>query len=79
MGGKPKYRGLKKNSKLILSENRRPYSLKQKKRIEKDGSEGFYWACDTSQNTMIKWGCEVGIPNFTTHSGMKPTTCHTNT
>jgi len=65
------YRGLKKDSKLILSENRRPYSMKQKKRKDKDGKEGIYWACDTLQDVVSKWGREAGIKGFTTHAGRR--------
>lgn len=65
------YMGLKKDSKVILSENKRPYSLKQKKRIDKDGKEKIYLACDTLQTMVTKWGRDAGIEKFTTHSGRR--------
>ena len=65
------YRGLRKDSKVILSENKRPYSLKQKKRTNKEGKEEIYWACDTLQTMATKWGREAGIERFTTHSGRR--------
>lgn len=65
------YRGLKRDSKLILSENKRPYSMKEKKRINKDGVEEIYWACDTLQNIVSKWGREAGIEGFSSHSGRR--------
>ena len=65
------YRGLRKDSKVILSENKRPYSLKQKKRINSSGDEEIYWACDTLQTMATKWGREAGIEKFTTHSGRR--------
>jgi len=53
------YHGLRKDSKLILSENKRPYSLKQKIRVNIKKEEKFYWACDTLQTMVSKWGREV--------------------
>jgi integrase/recombinase XerD len=71
MGDSTDYRGLKKDSKVILSENRRPYSLKQKKRVNSDGKEEMYLACDTLQEMVTKWGREAGIERFSTHSGRR--------
>jgi integrase/recombinase XerD len=65
------YRGLRKDSKVILSENKRPYALKQKKRINSDGDEKIYWACDTLQTMVTKWGRDAGIKAFSTHSGRR--------
>ncbi len=71
MGDTGDFRGLKNDSKVILSENKRPYSLKQKKRVDKDGNERIYFACDTLQTMVTKWGREAGIEKFTTHSGRR--------
>ena len=65
------YRGLRKNSKLILSENRRPYSLKRKEYTSQDGETEVYWVCDTLQAAVSKWGRAAGIEGFTTHSGRR--------
>ncbi len=65
------YRGLKKDSKVILSDNRRPYSLKRKLRKRSDGTTAESWACDTLQSAVTKWGREAGIKGFTTHSGRR--------
>ena len=70
------YRGLRKDSKLILSENKHAYSLKRKKRVYNDEETGKdihkdHWACDTLQNVVSKWGREAGIKGFTTHSGRR--------
>lgn len=65
------YCGLKKDSALILSENKRPYSLKKKVRTNKDGEKVEYWACDTLQDMVAKWGSEAGIKGFTSHSGRR--------
>ncbi|UYM16321.1 site-specific integrase [Endozoicomonas euniceicola] len=40
--GSNKYLGLRKCSKLILSENKRPYYLKRKTRTKKDGSVAMF-------------------------------------
>ncbi len=70
------YRGLRKDSKLILSENKQPYSLKKKKRkytSEKTGevTHTENWACDTLQHVVTRWGRNAGIKDFTTHSGRR--------
>ena len=65
------YRGLKKDSKLILSDYRRPYSLKRKLRKRTDGTTAESWACDTLQEAVTKWGRKAGIVGFTTHSGRR--------
>ena len=65
------YCGLKKNSALILSENKRPYSLKKKIRTNKDGEKVEYWACDTLQDMVAKWGADAGIKGFSSHSGRR--------
>lgn len=65
------YRGLKKDAALILSENKRPYSLKKKIRKNKDGQDVIYWACDTLQDMVSKWGREAGIKGFSAHSGRR--------
>lgn len=65
------YRGLKKDSKVILSENKRAYALKQKKRVNSEDEEKIYWACDTLQTMVTKWGREAGIKAFSTHSGRR--------
>jgi integrase/recombinase XerD len=67
----PGYRGLKKDSKVILSDHRRPYSLKRKLRKRADGTTAESWACDTLQDAVTKWGREAGIKGFTTHSGRR--------
>jgi integrase/recombinase XerD len=71
MSDTDEFRRLKKDSKVILSENKRPYSLKQKKRIDKEGNEKIYFACDTLQTMVTEWGREAGIDKFTTHSGRR--------
>jgi len=71
MDDSPNYRGLKKDSKVILSDNRRPYSLKRKLRKRADGTTAESWACDTLQSAVTKWGREAGIKGFTTHSGRR--------
>ncbi len=71
MGDGENYRGLRKDSKVILSENKRPYSLKQKKRVNSEGGKEVYWACDTLQTMVTKWGRDAGIEGFTTHSGRR--------
>lgn len=71
MGDNDEFRGLRKDSKLILSENKRPYSLKKKVRVNKDKQEEIYWACDTLQGVVTKWGREAGVERFTTHSGRR--------
>ncbi|MGR6872846.1 tyrosine-type recombinase/integrase [Pseudomonas sp. HK3] len=71
MDDNPHYRGLKKDSKVILSENKRAYALKQKKRVSSNGEEKIYWACDTLQTMVTKWGREAGIKGFSTHSGRR--------
>lgn len=68
---KDEYRGLRKDSKVIITENRRPYSLKPKKRINKDGKTVIYQACDTLQDMVSKWGRDAGIVGFTSHSGRR--------
>lgn len=56
------YRGLRKDSKVILSENKRPYSLKQKKRLNSSGDEEIYWACDTLQvMATTKWCVRLAL------------------
>lgn len=72
MGDSDDYRGLKKDSKVVLSENKREYSLKKKIRIDKDDNEKIYFACDTLQTMVTKWGREAGIEKFTTHSKCTP-------
>ncbi len=71
MDDSPSYRGLKKDSKVILSDNRRPYSLKRKLRKRSDGTTAESWACDTLQSAVTKWGRDAGIEGFTTHSGRR--------
>lgn len=71
LSGIQTYRGLKKDSQLILSENNRGYSLKKKKRTRIDGTIAETWACDTLQEIVTKWGREAGIKGFTTHSGRR--------
>ena len=71
------YRGLKKDAALILSENKRPYSLKKKVRKNKDNIEVVYWACDTLQAMVTKWGLEAGIDNFSCHSKCIPVNSYT--
>ena len=71
LGDCSEYRGLRKDSKLILSENKRPYSLKRKERKNKAGVTEVYWVCDTLQDTVSRWGREAGVAGFTTHSGRR--------
>ena len=71
LGDSCEYRGLQKDSKLILSENKRPYSLKRKERKNKAGEIEVYWVCDTLQDTVSRWGREAGVSGFTTHSGRR--------
>jgi integrase len=71
MGDTSEYRGLRKDSKLILSENKRPYSLKRKERKNKAGEIEVYWFCDTLQDFVSKWGRKAGISEYTTHSGRR--------
>lgn len=65
------YRGLQSRSPLILSENGTGYSLKKKRRINADGEETEYWAADTLQELVSRWGKEAGIKGFKTHSGRR--------
>lgn len=71
VSGLADYQGLKPDSKLILSEHKRPYALKRKRRTKSDGTEVDHWACDTLQDMVTKWGREAGIAGFTTHSGRR--------
>lgn len=65
------YRGFRKDSKLILSENRRAYSLKENRYTKTDGTVSISYVCDTLQASVSKWGREAGIEGFTTHSGRR--------
>lgn len=65
------YRGLQPHSPLILSENVTGYSLKKKRRINADGENTEYWAADTLQELVSRWGKDAGIKNFSTHSGRR--------
>lgn len=69
--GTNEYRGLKKDSAIVLSEYGLPYALKRKARVTVDGLEVDHWACDTLQEVVSKWGREAGIVGFTTHSGRR--------
>ena len=71
LSGDDSYRGLKKDSKVILSEKKLAYSLKRKPRKRTDGTIAENWACDTLQGIVSKWGLEAGIKGFTTHSGRR--------
>jgi Phage integrase family. len=65
------YRGLRKDSKVILSDYGKPYSLKRKLRKKTDGTMAESWACDTLQAAVTRWGRDAGIVGFTTHSGRR--------
>lgn len=65
------FRSLQPHSPLILSENGSGYSLKKKRRINADGESVEYWAADTLQELVTRWGKEAGIKNFKTHSGRR--------
>ena len=65
------YRGLRKDSKLILTEHRQAYKLKKKKVENVEGKIETYEVCDTLQSIVTKWGREANIPDFTTHSGRR--------
>lgn len=65
------YRGLQPHSPLILSENGAGYSLKKKRRTNAEGEVIEYWAADTLQELVSRWGKEAGIKNFKTHSGRR--------
>ncbi|KZX77305.1 hypothetical protein A3715_11365 [Oleiphilus sp. HI0009] len=65
------YRGLDPDSPVILSENGRGYSLKKKKRKDRNGNVKEYWAADTLQEVVGMWGKEAGVEGFTSHSGRR--------
>lgn len=65
------YLGLQPHSPLILSENGTGYSLKKKRRINSDGEAIEYWAADTLQELVSRWGKDAGIKGFKTHSGRR--------
>jgi integrase len=69
--GSNDYRGLDPDSPVILSENGRGYSLKMKKRKDREGVVKEYWAADTLQEVVSKWGKEAGIEGFSSHSGRR--------
>lgn len=71
MGSTEEYRGLHPESPLILSENGNGYSLKLKKRKDKEGNAREYWAADTLQEVVSMWGREAGIEGFSSHSGRR--------
>jgi integrase len=71
LGSSNEYRGLDPESPLVLSEKGTGYSLKKKKRTDKDGNVREYWAADTLQEVVGMWGKEAGIEGFSSHSGRR--------
>ena len=66
------WRGLAPNSKLILAEGGRPFSLKSKPRVNDAGETVIYWAADSLQETFSEW-CEcAGLKGeLSSHCGRK--------
>ena len=71
LGSNKEYRGLDPESPLVLSEKGTGYSLKKKKRKDKEGNVREYWAADTLQEIVGIWGKEAGIEGFSSHSGRR--------
>ncbi|HWW70190.1 MAG TPA: site-specific integrase [Duganella sp.] len=72
MSGDPKkYRGLRPDSKLILTFKGYKYSMNCKRRINSDGEQVGYVACDALQAHVTKLYKDAGIKGGSSHSGRR--------
>lgn len=66
-----KYRGLRPDSKLILTFKGYKYSMNCKRRINSDGEQVDYTACDALQAHITKLHKDAGITGGSSHSGRR--------
>lgn len=66
-----KYRGLRPDSKLILTFKVYKYSMNYKRRIDSDGEKVDYTACDALQAHVTKLYKDAGIKGGSSHSGRR--------
>ena len=71
LGDPNKYRGLHKESTVILSDRGCHYSLKRKPYTNVDGETKIYLAADTLQSVVSKWFDNAGIKGGSGHSGRR--------
>ena len=72
MSDEPKrYRGLRQDSKLILTFKGYKYSMNCKRRINHAGEQVDYTACDALQAHVIKQYRDAGIKGGSSHSGRR--------
>lgn len=70
--GEEEYRGLNPKAPLVLAEAGKRYSLKVKRRTNKDGEVIEYWAADTLQEAFTSWCKSTGLDGeLSSHCGRK--------
>ncbi|NHZ66028.1 hypothetical protein [Massilia genomosp. 1] len=71
MSGDPKkYRGVRPDCKLVLTFKGYKYSMNCKRRINSDGEQVDYVACDALQAHVTKLFKDAGIEGGSSHSGL---------
>lgn len=72
MSDDPKrYRGLRPDSKLVLTSKGYKYSMNCKRRINQAGEQVDYAACDALQAHVTKLYRDAGIKSGSSHSGRR--------
>jgi len=70
VSGEPEYRGLRPNSRLVMTHKGRAFELAFKRRELESGPE-VYRACDALQQTISRLYRQAGIKQGSSHSGRR--------